>query len=483
MGCICCIVKIAYKLYFVNSNTKIFANISLLCYIIPNKKGQQKGFFMKILSWYRRIPLIYLNLGAFVLGCVAGLVLYKLGVIRGEEFLTKAVSLLSPFGVILVNMLKMIVIPIIFFSLVYGAASLPTKTFGKMGIGVCAWYFFTSLYAAVFGSIVAICFNPKLASVNELAGKLMTQVDSMKSSSSGTGNAFLNVIYSLFTNPFKALADGNFLPIIVFAILFGLAARVVLDTARDEETCRCIKLMLAVINAMQKSIFKIIEWVMLYFPVGIFALTACNFAVYGVGLFQSYFQVALCVIVGILLMLLVCYPLFMAVICKVNPYPIIWKLREPILTAFVTRSSAATLPVSMRTAKEKLKVRDELSGFTLSLGATVNMDGVCIHLPVFAVLAANLFGFELTITQIILMVIGVVFASVGAGGVPGGSIFLLFMVLELFNLTPTQVSTVIALALGINPLLDMFETACNVAGDNVGTYVVGKRLGMIDDEK
>lgn len=437
---------------------------------------------MNLFSWYRRIPLIYLNLGAFVLGCAAGLLLYKAGVARGEGFLTQVVNILSPFGIILVNMLKMIVIPIIFFSLVYGAASLPTKTFGKMGIGVCAWYFFTSLYAAVFGSVIAICFNPKLASASELAGKLMTQVDSMKNAASGTGNAFLNVVYGLFTNPFKALADGNFLPIIVFAILFGLAARVVLDNAQDPETSRVVKLMLDMINAMQKTIFKIIEWVMLYFPIGIFALTACNFAVYGVGLFQSYFQVALCVICGILLMLLVCYPLFVAMVCKVNPYPILWKLREPVLTAFVTRSSAATLPVSMRTAQEKLKVRDELSSFTLSLGATVNMDGVCIHLPVFAVLAANLFGFEITLTQMLLMVLGVVFASVGAGGVPGGSIFLLFMVLEFFHLTPTQISTIIALALGINPLLDMFETACNVAGDNIGTYVVGKRLGMIGKE-
>ena len=211
---------------------------------------------MKIFSWYRRIPLIYLNLGAFVFGCAAGLLLYKVGVVRGEEFLTQAVNILSPFGVILVNMLKMIVIPIIFFSLVYGAASLPTKTFGKMGIGVCAWYFFTSLYAAVFGSVTAICFNPKLSSASELAGKLMTQVDSMKNAASGTGNAFLNVIYGLFTNPFKALAEGNFLPIIVFAILFGLAARVVMDNAQDEETSRIIKLMLDIINAMQKSIFK-----------------------------------------------------------------------------------------------------------------------------------------------------------------------------------------------------------------------------------
>ena len=437
---------------------------------------------MKLFSWYNRIPLLYRNLGAFVLGCAAGLIIYKLGVIRGEKFLTDIVTVLSPFGTILVNMLKMIVIPIIFFSLIHGAASLPTKTFGKMGLGVCAWYFFTSLYAAVFGSIIAILFNPKLTAASDLAGKLVSQVEAMKSSSSGTGNAFLNIIFGLFTNPFKALADGNFLPIIVFAILFGLAARVVMDNAGDERTAQIIRQMLDIVEAMQKAIFKMIDWVMAYFPFGIFALTACNFAVYGIGLFQSYFQVALCVITGILLMLLVCYPLVMAIICRKNPYPVLWKLREPILTAFVTRSSAATLPVSMRTANEKLKVKGELSNFTLSLGATVNMDGVCIHLPVFAVLAANLFGFEISVSQILLMVISVVFASIGAGGVPGGSIFLLFMVLEFFHLTPSQTNIIIALALGINPLLDMFETACNVAGDNVGTYVVGEKLGMIEKE-
>lgn len=127
-----------------------------------------------------------------------------------------------------------------------------------------------------------------------------------------------------------------------------------------------------------------------------------------------------------------------------------------------------------------MHVRKELAGFTLSLGATVNMDGVCLHLPVFAVLAANLFGFSLEPSQIFLLVISVVFASVGAGGVPGGSIFLLFMVLDCLHLTPEQSATIVALALGINPLLDMFETACNVAGDNIGTYIISKRLRMIE---
>ena len=434
---------------------------------------------MKLFSWYTRIPLIWRNLGAFVLGCAAGIVIYKLGGIYGQEHLTKTVAILSPFGTILVNMLKMIVIPIIFFSLIGGAASLPLKTFGKMGLAVCGWYLFTSLFAAIFGTIIALGFDPELNAATELAGTMTAKVADL-SKGADNGNPFVNMFLGLFDNPFKALAAGNFLPVIVFAIMFGLAARVVLDSTEDERTRRIISNLLENIEAMQKTVFKIVDWIMAYFPIGVFALTACCFATYGITLFQSYFQVAACVVTGIFLMLLVCYPMMVAIICRVNPYPILWNLREPILTAFVTRSSAAALPVSLRTASDKLKVKGELANFTLSLGATINMDGVCIHLPVFAVLAANLFGFELTMGQMLIMIISVVFASVGAGGVPGGSIFLLFLVLDSLHLTPGQTSTIIALALGINPLLDMFETACNVAGDNIGTFVVGKKMNMID---
>lgn len=427
----------------------------------------------------RKIPLIYWNLAAFVLGCLAGLALYKFGLTHSAA-LDKIIAIVSPFGNVLVNMLKMIVIPIIFFSLVCGAATMPAKSFGKMGAGVCGWYFFTSLYAAIFGTIVAVIFNPSLKSAEKMAAGMMKQVEAMKMASADGTNAFVNLLYSLFSNPFKALAEGNFLAVIVFAILFGLATRVVLDTTKDEKVKKTVSTMLDVCSGFQYAMFKMIEWIMAYFPIGIFALTTCSFATYGVTLFQSYLQVAACVICGILAMIGICYPLMLWLLCRVNPYPVLWALREPILTAFVTRSSAATLPVSMRTVQEKFHVRKELSSFTLSLGATINMDGVCIHLPVFAVLAANMFGFDLTVSQLLLLVLSVVFASVGAGGVPGGSIFLLFLVLDAINLTAPQTATIVALALGINPLLDMFETACNVTGDNVGAFVVGKKMNMLD---
>ena len=432
--------------------------------------------------WYARTPLIWLNIGAFVLGCLFGLLLWKIGVSGHKEVTDHIVSVLSPFGNVLISMLKMIVIPIIFCSLVTGAANLPLKQFGKMGLAVVAWYICTSVYAAVFGCFTAVVCNPHLENSAQVAGSLLAQAQSMQTTASAAGSPLLKLFYGLFMNPFQALAEGQFLPVIVFSILLGVAARVVLDSNEAPGAAEKINLMLQVIEGFQQAVFKIIDWVMRYFPIGIFALSASCFALYGVMLLSSYFQVAICVIIGIVLMVLVCYPLFIFLVCRVNPYPVLWQLREPILTAFVTRSSAATLPVSLRTAQEKLHVRKELASFTLSLGATVNMDGVCIHLPVFAVLAANLFGFTLGPWQIFMLVLSVVFASVGAGGVPGGSIFLLFLVLDFFHLTPEQSALIVALALGINPLLDMFETACNVAGDNVGTYVIGKKLGLNDQK-
>lgn len=435
---------------------------------------------MNLFGWYRKTPLVILNISAFILGCIAGLILWKIGQSCNSTVCASIIAFLSPFGNILVYMLKMIVIPIVFFSLICGTSFLPLKQFGKMGLAVIIWYFATSCFASVFGTAIAFLFNPSLDSVQTLSAGMLNHANEMRTTATAGDTTILNLLYGLFRNPFQALASGDFLPVIVFAILFGLAARVVLDTNKDEKTIAGINAMLEFFDAVQKTTFQMIDWVMRYFPIGVFALASTCFASYGMKLLTSYVQVALCVITGILLMIFICYPLFIFLLCRRNPYPVLWKMREPILTAFVTHSSAATLPVSFKTASEKLHIKHELSDFALSLGATVNMDGVCIHLPVFAVLAANLFGFSLSPGQILILIVSVVFASIGAGGIPGGSIFLLFLVLDCLHLTPDQSSIIVAIALGINPLLDMFETACNVAGDNVGAYIIGRRLRRIE---
>ena len=435
----------------------------------------------KICSGYCSTPLIYRIGAAFVIGSLAGMALSYAGTSMGQEWLHRVVAWISPFGTVLIAMLKMIVIPIIFFSLVCGASSLSVKKFGKLGGGVLLWYLFTSIAASVFGVFLATVMNPRKSNAAELSGRHLMQVGQLRSAGAG-GGSVSSFVNGLFVNPFEALASGNFLPVIVFAMIFGIAARTVIDHEQQAGGRHPVEQLIEMFDAALKVCFKIIDWIIEYFPIGVLALTTANFALYGVELFGPYMRIALCVVTGVLLMIFVIYPLLVALICRENPYRFLWEIRSPIVTAFLTRSSAAALPVSMRTAEE-LKIRKELSSFALPLGATINMDGVCIHLPVFAILAANISGIDLSVTKLAVLVVSVVSASVGAGGIPGGSVFLLFMVLANMGLDDAQTAMIVALAIGINPLLDMFETACNVTGDNVCNYIVARKGGMIDDSR
>jgi Na+/H+-dicarboxylate symporter len=439
---------------------------------------------MSISIWrsYFRIPLFTRIFIGFGLGIITGLVLWQSSLTYGQEWLADVLAWIAPFGTVLLGMLKMIVIPIIFFSLVTGAANLPVKKFGSLGIRVILWYLITSLGAAVLGTIIAFVLNPGksagLEKVERLASTLMPQAEKIGEQVQ-QGNRLAVFIGNLFKNPFEALATGNFLSIIIFSILFGLAARVLMDTLKDKREKRQVSRLIKVIKAAQEVTFRIVHWIMEYFPIGVFALAAVNFGMYGSALFGPYLKIAGGVIVGVFVMVFIVYPLLMFAFTRRNPYKVLATIQEAVITAFVTRSSAATLPVSMRICEEDLKVKNELAGFSLPLGATINMDGVCVHLPVFAVLAANLFGIEMGPMRIFVLILTVVLASIGAGGVPGGSLMLMFIVLQAMGLSASQTSVIVALAMGINPILDMFETANNVAGDNVCTYVIAQTQKMV----
>ncbi len=422
----------------------------------------------------KKKALLFRILIGFVAGSLLGLGLSQC---CSGETLARVMPFIEPFGNILVSMLKMVVYPIILFSLIYGAASIPLKKSGRVGGLVMLWYFATSVFATVFGVTLAWIMDPSVGGVENLASGYME--GAKKITSCEAANSFGDFIVGIFQNPFSALAEGQFLPIIVFAIGFGLAARCIIDAAG--ENAAPVRAMITAVDGAQHAMFKLIDWVMLYFPIGVFALSFVNFAQNGTLLFGPYLRIALCVIVGVSAMMFVIYPLAILLFCRENPLKAFQKIRPAMVTAFVTRSSAATLPVSFK-SMDDLGVSRSLSSFSLPMGATVNMDGVCVHLPVFVILAANIFGYDLTFAQISMLCLSIMFASVGAGGIPGGSVFLLFMVLEGMGLQPDQVSLVVALALGINPILDMFETSCNVTGDNVCTYIVAKKNGMVDEK-
>ncbi len=419
--------------------------------------------------------LVWMILGAFVLGLGVGIILWQTGInISGY------VTWVSPFGQILVAMLKMIVIPVIFLSLISGAASLPTKEFGKIGIKVIVWYFLTSLFAAVVGSFLAVAFNPGSGTSHAEWEALMQSENS--GAAPAAGGSLADVFLSMFQNPFHALANGNFLAIIVFSIAFGIGLKIISER-EDGKLREGVSLFLNILETCKETVFKMVDWILAYSPIGVFCLTSVNFAQYGSSLFGPYVMLTVGVVLGVLGMMFVVYPLMVVLATRKNPFAVLAKIKEPILTSFVTRSSAAALPVSLKTAHDELKIKDTLASFALPLGSTVNMDGVCVHLPMFAVLAANMFGAQLSFTALFVLVITTVLASVGAGGVPGGSLMLLFIILQNMNLGTGQIALIVGLALGINPILDMFETMNNVTGDLVCTYCVAEMTDMIEKDE
>ncbi len=444
----------------------------------------------RFLRWYFKTPLILRIIVSFVVGSLVGGILWYLSQrtggteVTGTTALEKVIPYISPFGQVFVHMLKMIVVPIIFFSLVVGASSLAISRFGRIGLKTILWYLFCSLVAAVLGTSLALAISPgagaDLDAWQELVGIKGEQADELAREASAEGT-LSQLLLNLFRNPFEALATGNFLPIIVFAIMFGLAMRVLIEAGGEQRVSR-LEMLGSLLEACRDAMFKLVDWILEYSPIGVLALTIVNFALYGPSIVGPYVSVTVGVVLGIITMVFVVYPLLLWVVTRQNPLGVLKRIKEPMIMAFITRSSAATLPVSIKTAEEELKIRNELASFSLPLGATVNMDGVCVHLPMFAVLAANMFGIELTLGSLTLLVITTVLSSIGAGGVPGGSLMLLFIILETMGLSGQQVAVIVALALGINPILDMFETMNNITGDLVCSYAVATNEGLVDVE-
>ena len=438
----------------------------------------------KFFRWYFGTSLILRIIVCFIAGSVIGGVLWRISNTTDFAITKVLMTYVSPFGTVFVHMLKMIVVPIIFFSLVVGAASLPIRKFGRIGLKTILWYLGCSVLAAVVGTCLALLINPgsgaALGNWQDMAAMLSSEAQDVAAKAEAEGT-LSRLLLNMFRNPFESLATSNFLPIIVFSVMFGLAIRLLIETSGEGKIAGRLEMLEELLKACRDVMFKLVDWILEYSPIGVLALTVINFGVYGPSIVGPYVSVTLGVVFGIMAMVFIVYPVLLLAVTGRNPLIVLKKIKEAMIMAFITRSSAATLPVSIKTAEEELKVRSELASFSLPLGATINMDGVCVHLPMFAVLAANMFGINLSLGSLVVLVITTVLASIGAGGVPGGSLMLLFIILETMGLTGQQVAVIVALALGINPILDMFETMNNITGDLVCTYAVAHNEGLVDD--
>jgi len=427
---------------------------------MAEETARKSGF----MSWYFQFNLLVRILIGLVLGAIVGLV-------AGSSILW-----VKPFGDVFIRLLRMIVVPVIFFSLVVGAASLSPSKLGRVGVKIFIYYMLTTVVAVIFGLISANIFRPGTGldlSAGQAAGKALTQPKII--------DTLLAIIP---VNPIESLAKGDVLPIIFFAIIFGISLSF-LAQSRDERLSGGAAAVLKFFDGAAEAMYSIVRGVMQYAPIGVFALIAVVFAQQGAKALGPLGMVTLTVYLALVAHLLITYGVALKIYgLKFSRF--LAGAKEAMLTAFVTRSSSATLPITMRNSEENLGVPRSIGSFTLPLGATINMDGTAIYQGVCALFVAFAIGQSLDFGAQMTIIITATLASIGAAGVPGAGVIMLLMVLNSVGLEVKEGSAIAmayAMILGIDAILDMGRTCLNITGDLAGTAIVAKTEKAIDPEK
>ncbi len=426
------------------------------------------------MGWFRRyveFPVIYKVLIAFVLGAIAGAIASYLGA-------PQVITSLKPLGEVLIRLLKMIVAPIVLFSLVVGAASIKPSRLGRVGVEIMVYYLLTSACAVGIGLLMSRIFIPLIprsmvisahgASIKPAAPPSPIQI-------------LLNIIP---TNPFAALVEGKVLQIIFFAIVLGIAIAFLVES-RDERLRRVGETVYRVFDGLAESIYRIVRGILEYMPYGVFALIGYVTATYGPKVLGPLAIVIVALYVGLFTHIFGVYGTILAVGARTSIFRFLRGAKEPMITAFVTRSSSATLPVTMSAAERNFGISRGIYAFTLPLGATINMDGTAMYQAIATAFIAYMLGVPLTIDKQLLIVLTAVLASIGTAGVPSAGLIMLAMVLESVGLplTNPQVALAYSMIAGIDAILDMGRTMVNVTGDLVGTLLVAKIEKAVDYEK
>lgn len=417
-----------------------------------------------ILGWYFQTNLLLRILIGLALGATFGLML-------GPK-----IAVVSPLGDIFVRLLKMIVVPVVLFTLVVGAASIHPSRLGKIGAKALVFYMITSAFAVALGLLFGNLFSPgqgmELVGMADAAGKEMSRPDLL--------STFVNIIPK---NPFSAIAEGQILPIIFSSLMFGMGVAY-LRESKDERIKNAAETVFRFFEGGAEVMYKVVNWVLEYAPIGVFALIAVVFGEQGAIAFGPLGVITVSIYLAMIVHILIVYGgLLMAF--RINFVQFLSRVRSATITAFVTRSSGGTLPVSMDVAKNKMGVSKGVYSFTLPLGATINMDGTAIYQGVCAIFVGFAIGMPLTLGQQMTVIATAVLASIGTAGVPGAGAIMLLMVLDSVGLKVepgTAVAAAYAMIFGIDALLDMGRTAVNVTGDLTGTCIVAKTEGELDQE-
>lgn len=387
------------------------------------------------------------------------------GVVIGTLWGSDAASI-AWIGDLFVRLIRMVVVPLVFVTLVSGVVSMgdPSKL-GSLGVKTLAVYMSTTLAAIVIGLTLAAYFQPGVGVDLSLAVPSNVQVPIPLS------ERLLSIVPS---NPIAALAEGNILAIIFFALLVGVSLLVIGEKGRPVSD---------LMNASSEMMLKITHWVMEVAPFGVFALIASVAGNQGVSALLDVVILVVCVVLACAThMLLIHGLIMMRIVLGLSPSSFFRGARDAMLVAFSTSSSSATLPVSMSVAENKLGIKPVVASTVLPLGATINMDGTALYVGIVSVFAAQAFGVELTLADYAIMAGSTTLVSVGTAAVPGASLFLMAAVMGSVGISPEQIAIVIGFILPFDRPLDMLRTAVNIGGDLSVSTAVANWEGEFDGE-
>ena len=369
-----------------------------------------------------------------------------------------------------IRAMQMLVVPLVFCSIVCGAAAIgDTKTLGKVGVKTVLFYLFTTVAAVAVALSVANIINPGAGanlSKLEAIAKAASSTTSTTTSNPSMVDTLLNIIP---TNPISALASGDMLAIIFFALIIGL----ILAKLGDQ-----VQLINNFFSQGNDIMMEMTMMVMSVAPVCVFCLIARTFSTLGFSVIFYMLKYVLTVLIALLLQCGIVYQTLLKVLTGLSPIKFLKKFFPVQAFAFSTATSNATIPLSIDTLKEKMGVSKRISSFTIPLGATVNMDGTSIMQGVAVVFVAQAFGIHLSMVDYITVIATATLASIGTAGVPSVGLITLTMVFNSVGLPVAGISMI----MGIDRILDMARTAVNITGDAVCTTIVAYQNGDVDKE-
>ena len=392
-----------------------------------------------------------------------------LGIVVGLLFPDFAVKL-SPLAMMFLNMVKMIIAPLLFATLVIGIAGHgDIKSLGKIGFKTLIYFELVTIAALLIGLGIGHFTQPG-AGLSQVGEVSSTYMDAVTAMSHGAHHASLrDLVINIFPSSIiKSMADGNLLQIVVFCLFFALAICAVGQKAKP---------ILDVLNSLSEIMFKFTEYVMYFAPVGVFAAIASTIGSSGIGILKNYVKI----VFSLYFALFVFIVFILILVCKIVKIPmsgLIRTLKDPALLAFSTASSEAALPKAME-QMEKFGVPKNIVGFVMPTGYTFNLDGSTLYLSMAVLFATQLVGIDLSFQQQLIIMFALMFTSKGVAGVPRAGLVVLAGTLSSLNYPLIGV----AILLGIDQILDMVRTTVNLIGNCIATIFIARWENEFDYEK